>query len=64
MIVKLLAEHHMASLSLKSVCTYWSESTYVKILHCWKSHVATQEPNMPIAATTDIKKIGSAVAQW
>ena len=39
MIVKLLTEHHMASLSLKSVCTCWSESTHVKILHCWKSHV-------------------------
>ena len=42
MIVKLLAEHHMASLSLKSVCICWSESTHVKIPHCWKSHAATQ----------------------
>ena len=42
MIIKLLAEHHMASISLKSVCTGWSESTHVKIPHCWKSHVAAQ----------------------
>ena len=42
MIVKLLAEHNLASLSLKSVCTGLFESTHVKIPHCWKSYVATQ----------------------
>ena len=42
MIVKLLAENHMESLSLKSVCKCWSESTHVKIPYSWKSHVAAQ----------------------
>ena len=37
--VKLLTEHHLESLSLKGGCTGSSESTLVKISHCWKSHV-------------------------
>ena len=40
MIVKLLAEHHLEFLSLKGGCTGLSESTLVKMPHCWKSHVA------------------------
>ena len=40
MIVKLLAEHHLEFLSLKGGGTDSSESTLVKIPHCWKSHVA------------------------
>ena len=39
MIVKLLTEHHLKCLSLKEGCTGSSESTLVKIPHCWKSHV-------------------------
>ena len=42
MIVKLLIEYHLEFLSLKGVCTGLSESTLVKIAHCWKSHVAAQ----------------------
>ena len=38
--VKLLTEHHLESLSLKGGCTASSESTHVKMPHCWKSHVA------------------------
>ena len=38
MIVKLLAEHHLAFLSLKGGCTGSSEYTHVKMQHCWKSH--------------------------
>ena len=37
---KLLTEHHFEFLSLKVGCTGLSESTHVKIPHCWKSHVA------------------------
>ena len=37
--VKLLTEHHLEFLSLE-VCTGSSESTLVKIPHCWKSLVA------------------------
>ena len=38
MIVKLLAEHHLEFLSLKGGCRGSSESTHVKMSHCWKSH--------------------------
>ena len=38
--VKLLTEHHLECLSLKGGCTGLSESTLVKIPHCWKSRVA------------------------
>ena len=35
--VKLLTEHHLGFLSLKRGCTGLSESTLVKIPHCWKT---------------------------
>ena len=38
MIVKLLTEHHLEFLSLTGGCTGSSESTLVKMPHCWKSH--------------------------
>ena len=40
MIVKLLTEHLLEVLCLKGGCTGSSESTLVKMPHCWKSHVA------------------------
>ena len=40
MSVKLLTEHHVEFQSLKGGCIGSSESTLVKIPHCWKSHVA------------------------
>ena len=39
MSVKLLTEHHWEVLSIKGRYTGSSESTLVKISHCWKSHV-------------------------
>ena len=42
MTVKLLTEHHLEFLSLKGGCRGSSESTLVKIPHCWKSHVTAQ----------------------
>ena len=42
MIVKLLTEHHLEFLSLTGGCTGLSESTHVKMPHCWKSHVTDQ----------------------
>ena len=39
MIVKLLTEHHLEFLSLTGGCRGSSESTHVKMPHCWKSHV-------------------------
>ena len=44
MSVKLLTEHYLEFLSLKGSCTGSSESTLVKIPHCWKSHVMAQMP--------------------
>ena len=38
MSVKLLTEHHLEFLSLKGGCAGMSESTLVKMPHCWKSH--------------------------
>ena len=38
MIVKLLTEHHLEFLSLKGGCRGPSESTHIKVPHCWKSH--------------------------
>ena len=40
MSVKLLTEHHLEFLSLKGGCTGSPESTFVKMPHCCKSHVA------------------------
>ena len=40
MSVKLLTEHNLEFLSLKGGCTGLSESTPVKMPHCWKSHAA------------------------
>ena len=42
MIVKLLTQHHLEFLSLLGDCTDWSESTLVKMPHCWKSHALAQ----------------------
>ena len=42
MSVKLLTEHHLKFLSLKGGCTGSSESTLVKMPHCWKSHATAQ----------------------
>ena len=38
MSVKLLTEHHLEFVSLKGGCTGSSESTLVKMPHCWKSN--------------------------
>ena len=42
MIVKLQTDHHLEFLSLKGGCRGSSESTQVKIPHCWKSHALAQ----------------------
>ena len=39
MSVKLLADYQLEFLSLNGGCTGLSESTLVKMPHCWKSHV-------------------------
>ena len=45
MSVMLLTKHHFEFLSLKGDCTGSSESTLVKMPHCWKSHVPPQITN-------------------
>ena len=40
--IKLLTEHHLEFLRLKGGCAGSSESTLVKMTHCWKSHVTAQ----------------------
>ena len=58
MIVKLLSEHHLESLSLKGGCTDSSESTLVKLPHCWKSHVAAHRSNSnTVKSTSNYQKI-------
>ena len=42
MSVKLLTEQNLKFLSLKGGCTGSSESTLVKMPHCWKSHVVAR----------------------
>ena len=46
MSIKLLTEHHLEFLSLNGGGTGTSESTLVKMPHCWKSHVAAQMFNI------------------
>ena len=45
--VKLLTKHHLEFLSLKGGCTGSTESTRVKMPHCWKSHVTAQCKQAP-----------------
>ena len=42
MTVKLLTKHHLEFLSLKRGCKGSSESTLVKMPHCWKSNVVAE----------------------
>ena len=42
MSVKLLTEHHLELQSLKGGCRGSSESTLVKMPHCWKSRETAQ----------------------
>ena len=42
MIIKLLIEHHLEFQSLKGGCRGSSESKFVKMSNCWKSHATAQ----------------------
>ena len=53
MSVKLLTEHHLEFLSLKGDCTGSSESTLVKMPHCWKLHVTAHLFPLTVAAFAD-----------
>ena len=60
MIVMLLTEHHLEFLSLKGGCRGSSESTLVKMPHCWKSHVAAQFYDLGAQKN----HLSERVAQW
>ena len=75
--VKLLTEHHFELLSLKGGCTGSSESTLVKIPHCWKSHAAaylfyisgamlvfTQEPQTAARGSVATPTISDQRRSW
>ena len=55
MTVKLLTEHLLEFLSLQGDYTGSSESTLVKMPHCWKSHkdLATPDPSETINTILD-----------
>ena len=42
MIVKPLTEYYLEFLSFKGGCRGLTESTHVKMPHCWKSHAMAQ----------------------
>ena len=46
---KLLTEHHLEFLSLKGGCRGSSESTLVKMPHCWKSHIVAHILNRQVS---------------
>ena len=49
MSIKLLTEHNLKSLSLTGGCTGSSESTLVKMPHCWKPHVTAHIASKKLA---------------
>ena len=51
MIVKLLTEQRLKFLSLRGGCRGPSESTHVKMPHCWKSHALAHIRNHYILNT-------------
>ena len=50
MSVMVLTEHHSEFLSLKGGYTGSSESTHVKMPHCWKLHAMAQVPKVHVLA--------------
>ena len=65
MIVKLLNEYHLEFLGLKGGCRGSSESTHVKIPHCWKSHALAQillnQTGIPLKDSGNLMCIGNKV---
>ena len=45
--IELLTKNHLEFLCLIGGITGLSESTHVKMPHCWKSHVAAQMSYLP-----------------
>ena len=68
MIVKLLSEHHLEFLSLKGGCLGSSESTHVKMPHCWKSHalahIASSFPSSVVRKEKDLHGVHCAILSF
>ena len=62
MIVKLLTEYQLEFLSLQGGCRGSSESTHVKMPHCWKSHALAQM--MLVMLIKMIDKIKRRKTRW
>ena len=54
MTVKLLTEQHLEFLSIKGGCTGSSESTFIKMPHCWKPHVVAHKLNFIFKSVSQI----------
>ena len=67
MSVELLTEQHLEFLSYKGDCTGLSDSTHVKMPHCWKSHVAAQLcafSHLPVQNGQSIAKHNKIVSEY
>ena len=58
MIVKLLTEHHLEFLRLKGGCRGSSDSTHLKMPHCWKSRAQAQ------LKETELANVIVTVLRW
>ena len=56
MIVMLLTEHHLECPGLKRGCRGSSESTLVKMSHCWKFHALAHFPMMFVCLQEKLKE--------
>ena len=63
MSVKLLTEHLLEFLSLKGGCTCSSESTLVKMPHCWKSRHGSYEIFHIFRETTELEQWNTRIEE-
>ena len=64
MIVKLLTEHHLELLSLKGGNTGSSESTHVKMPHCWKSHSLAHLVSIHTRQLNDVRESTCLISSY
>ena len=64
MSVKLLTEHHLELLSLKGDYTGSSESTLVKMPHCWKSHVTAHFISQRLWVPYGLYHLTGTIVRW
>ena len=64
MIVMLLTEQLVDFLSLKGGCTCSSESTLVKMPHCWKSHVTANLFDLILYVPSTIFQLNRDGSSW